>query len=83
MASSKNAREIILLSFKNASLFNTEDFSGLSTTMSASFGERSYGLNTLDDGFSVSTGVRSPLETEIDALALRARDVHTSVSAAI
>ena len=33
-----------------------------------------------DDGFSVSTGVRSPLETEIDALVL---DVHTSVSAAI
>ena len=48
MESSKNAHEIILLSFENASLFNTEDFSGLSTTMSASFGERSYGLNTLE-----------------------------------
>ena len=59
MASSKNAREIILLSFKNASLFNTEDFSGLSTTMSASLGERSYGLNTSDDIFLVSTGVRT------------------------
>ena len=83
MASSKNAHEITLLSLENAPWLDSGDFSGLSPTMSASFSERSYGLNTLDDGFSVSTGVRSPLETEIDALALRARDVHTSVSAAI
>ena len=81
MASSKNAHEITLLSFENTPSLNSGDFSGLYATLSASCGECSYSLNTLDDGFSVSTEFRSPLETEIDALALRARDIHALVSA--
>ena len=60
MASSKNAREIILPSYKNAPSFNSGDFSGLSTTSSASFSNTSYDLNTLDAVFSVSTGFRLP-----------------------
>ena len=36
MAASKNAREITLLSFENAPLLDSGDFSGLSTTVSAS-----------------------------------------------
>ena len=60
MASSKKARDIKLPLFENTLSLDTGDFSGLSTTSSASFGKRSYGLNMLDDGFSVSTGFRSP-----------------------
>ena len=60
MASSKKARDIKLPSFENALSLDTGDFSGLSTTLSASFGKRNYGLNTLDDGFSVSTRFSSP-----------------------
>ena len=81
MASSKNAREFTLPSFENALLLDSGDFSGLSTTLSASFSECSYGLNTLDDGFLGVYGIYFTLETEIDALALRARDVYTSVTA--
>ena len=60
MASSKNAREITLLKFENAPSLDYGNFSGLSATLSASFGKHSYSLNTLDDGFSVSTEFRSP-----------------------
>ena len=47
-----------------------------------------YGIKTHVGAFDPPThcstrSVRLPLETQIDALVLRARDVHTSVSAAI
>ena len=72
MVSSKNACEIMLLSFENALFFSTGDFSGVSITLSASFGEHSYGLNTLDNGFSVST-------LQINYTYCGLRDVHDAV----
>ena len=81
MASSKNARKITRPSFENAPSLVLATSLGTLLPRALRLLTRSYGLNTLDDGFSVSTSL-DHLGNQIDPSRC-ALQFYTSVSAVI